>query len=84
MSKLALMFPGQGSQAVGMGCDLCAAHPQMRDTYAEASDILDFDLEIVCAGRPPKRWPGPTSRSRPCWPTRSASSRILAEAGLQV
>ena len=50
MSKLALMFPGQGSQAVGMGCDLCAAHPQMRDTYAEASDILDFDLEIVCAG----------------------------------
>lgn len=48
MSKLALMFPGQGSQAVGMGCDLCAAYPTMRETYAEASDVLDFDLEQVC------------------------------------
>src|SRR5665647_120329 len=52
MSKLALMFPGQGSQAVGMGCDLCAAYPQMRDSYAEASDVLDFDLEQVCAMGP--------------------------------
>lgn len=50
MSKVALMFPGQGSQAVGMGCDLCAVHPQMRDTYAEASEILEFDVELVCAG----------------------------------
>ena len=32
MTKLALMFPGQGSQAIGMGCDLCAAYPQMRDS----------------------------------------------------
>jgi [acyl-carrier-protein] S-malonyltransferase len=48
MTKLALMFPGQGSQTVGMGCDLCAAEPLMRETYAEASRDLDFDLEQLC------------------------------------
>jgi [acyl-carrier-protein] S-malonyltransferase len=42
------MFPGQGSQAVGMGCDLCAAEPLMRETYAEASRDLEFDLEQLC------------------------------------
>jgi [acyl-carrier-protein] S-malonyltransferase len=55
MKKLALMFPGQGSQAVGMGCDLCAAYPQMRETYADASDVLEFDLESICAAGPAER-----------------------------
>jgi [acyl-carrier-protein] S-malonyltransferase len=43
------MFPGQGSQTVGMGCDLCAADPLMRQTYAEASAVLGYDLEGMCA-----------------------------------
>jgi len=42
------MFPGQGSQTVGMGCDLCAADPLMRATYAEASAVLDYDLQALC------------------------------------
>ncbi len=82
MSKLALMFPGQGSQAVGMGCDLCAAHPQMRDTYAEASDILDFDLEIVCAG--PAEALARTDITQPALLANSIGIfRILAEEGLK-
>ncbi|HZL63662.1 MAG TPA: ACP S-malonyltransferase [Thermoleophilia bacterium] len=82
MSKLALMFPGQGSQAVGMGCDLCAAHPQMRDTYAEASDILDFDLEIVCAG--PAEALSRTDITQPALLANSIGIfRILAEEGLK-
>ena len=82
MSKLALMFPGQGSQAVGMGCDLCAAHPQMRDTYAEASDILDFDLEIVCAG--PAEALARTDITQPALLANSIGIfRILAEQGLK-
>ncbi len=46
--RLVLMFPGQGSQTVGMGCDLCAADPLMREAYAEASAVLGYDLEGMC------------------------------------
>ena len=42
------MFPGQGSQTVGMGCDLCDADPLMRETYAEASAVLGYDLDGMC------------------------------------
>ena len=49
------MFPGQGSQAVGMGCDLCAADSLMRDTYAEASAELGYDLQALCAEGPPEK-----------------------------
>ena len=54
MDKLVLMFPGQGSQTVGMGCDLCAADPLMRETYAEASAVLGYDLEGMCGEGPPE------------------------------
>ena len=83
MTKLALMFPGQGSQAVGMGCDLCAAYPQMRDSFAEASDALDFDLERVCAMGPAET----LARTDVTQPALLANSigifRILAAAGLR-
>ena len=83
MSKLALMFPGQGSQAVGMGCDLCAAYPRMRDSYAEASDVLDFDLEQVCAMGPAET----LARTDVTQPALLANSigifRILADARLR-
>jgi [acyl-carrier-protein] S-malonyltransferase len=52
MDNLVLMFPGQGSQAVGMGCDLCAADPLMRETITEASEVLGYDLEDLCAVGP--------------------------------
>ena len=52
MEKLVIMFPGQGSQAVGMGCDLIVAHAAMRETYAEASGVLGYDLEYLCAEGP--------------------------------
>ncbi len=52
MQNLVLMFPGQGSQAVGMGCDLAHADPVMRDTYAEASEVLGYDLQDLCCQGP--------------------------------
>ncbi len=42
------MFPGQGSQTVGMGCDLVVSDPLMARTYAEASDVLGYDLTALC------------------------------------
>lgn len=52
MKNLVLMFPGQGSQAVGMGCDLAAAEPEMRAAYSEASEVLGYDLQDLCCQGP--------------------------------
>jgi [acyl-carrier-protein] S-malonyltransferase len=52
VKNLVVMFPGQGSQAVGMGCDLAAADPAMRDAYAEASAVLGYDLQDLCCQGP--------------------------------
>ena len=44
MSKFVFLFPGQGSQSIGMLEGLAAAYPQVQDTFAEASQALGFDL----------------------------------------
>ena len=43
-SSLAFVFPGQGSQAVGMLAELGAQHAVIRETFAEASAALGYDL----------------------------------------
>ncbi len=42
--KYALIFPGQGSQSLGMLADLASNFPIVKDTFSEASDELGFDL----------------------------------------
>ena len=39
-----MVFPGQGSQSVGMQADLAAQFPVVQETYEEASEILGYDL----------------------------------------
>ena len=43
-SSLAMVFPGQGSQAVGMLTELAAANPLVGETFGEASEVLSYDL----------------------------------------
>ena len=43
-STLAFVFPGQGSQSLGMLADLAAAYPAINETFAEASDGAGVDL----------------------------------------
>ncbi|MBT8097668.1 MAG: ACP S-malonyltransferase [Woeseia sp.] len=46
-----MVFPGQGSQSLGMQSSLASSFPEVAATYAEASDILGFDLwEITQSG----------------------------------
>ena len=42
--SLAFVFPGQGSQSVGMLAELGAAEPIVRTTFDEASAVLGYDL----------------------------------------
>ncbi len=42
--KLAFIFPGQGSQTVGMLADLAQVYPIVQQTFAQASEILGYDL----------------------------------------
>lgn len=44
MTKIAVVFPGQGSQALGMLADLATVHPIVEETFAEASSVLGYDL----------------------------------------
>ena len=45
---IALLFPGQGSQAVGMAKDLAGKYPVARQTFAEADEALGYKLSTVC------------------------------------
>jgi len=42
--RIAVIFPGQGSQIVGMGVDVAAHSPQARDVFERASRVLGYDL----------------------------------------
>jgi [acyl-carrier-protein] S-malonyltransferase len=47
-SAIALMFPGQGSQAVGMGKDLVENFPAAKKVFEQADDALGFPLTAMC------------------------------------
>ena len=59
--KLAFLFPGQGSQAVGMGRDLSEKFSIAKQTFDEADEALGFSLSKLCFEGPEeqlKRWTG--------------------------
>ena len=62
--KIAFLFPGQGSQSVGMLSDLAKSEPQVQETFAEASEVLGFDLwQLVQEG--PAEQLNRTDRTQP-------------------
>jgi len=83
MSKLAFLFPGQGSQYPGMGKDLAANFPESRAVFEEADAALGFPLSKMCfegTGEELKL----TENTQPAILTASvATYRALAARGVQ-
>lgn len=70
--KLAIVFPGQGSQSVGMLADLYQNYPLVQDTFNEASAALGYDLWALIANGPEEQL-NETQRTQPALLTASVA-----------
>jgi [acyl-carrier-protein] S-malonyltransferase len=82
MSAIAFLFPGQGSQSVGMGKELAASHAIARQTFDEADAALGFKLSELCFDGPDEKLKL-TEITQPAILTVSvAAFRVLDEKGI--
>lgn len=72
MEKTAFVFPGQGSQAVGMLADLAAEHEIVQATFAEASEELGYDLWALVQDGPAEKL-NETDKTQPALLTASVA-----------
>jgi [acyl-carrier-protein] S-malonyltransferase len=82
-SQVAFLFPGQGSQAVGMGKDLTEKFPVARQTFNEADDALGYELSKLCFEGPEDQL-RLTEITQPAILTASVAAwRVLDEEGMK-
>lgn len=62
-TNIALLFPGQGSQTVGMGKELAEKYPEARHIFEEADDALGYKLSQLCFEGPETNSVSPKTHS---------------------
>src|ERR1700758_4203978 len=82
-TKLAFLFPGQGSQAVGMGRDLSEKFPIAKQTFEEADEALGFSLSKLCFEGPEEQLKLTEFTQPAIFTVSIAAQRVLAERGIQ-
>lgn len=81
--KRVFLFPGQGSQVVGMGKDFAATCPRVRELFEKAGELLAFDLAEICFEGPEEELKK-TRVTQPALYVHSyAIGEVLAERGIK-
>ena len=82
-TSIAFLFPGQGSQFVGMGKELASNHAIARQTFEEADDVLGYKLSELCFQGPEEKLKL-TEVTQPAILTASVAAwHVLQEKGLK-
>jgi [acyl-carrier-protein] S-malonyltransferase len=82
LPQISFLFPGQGSQAVGMGKELAQLYPVARHTFQEADEALGFSISQLCFEGPEENL-RMTEVTQPALLTVStAAARVLQEKGI--
>jgi [acyl-carrier-protein] S-malonyltransferase len=82
LPSIAFLFPGQGSQSVGMGKELAEQYPAFRQTFDEADKALGYKLSQLCFEGPEEKL-RTTEVTQPAILTASVAAwRVLQEKGV--
>jgi [acyl-carrier-protein] S-malonyltransferase len=83
VKQIAFLFPGQGSQAVGMGKELAEKYPAAKQTFDEADEVLGYRLSQLCFEGPEDQL-RLTEITQPAILTASVAAwRVLSEKGVR-
>jgi [acyl-carrier-protein] S-malonyltransferase len=77
------LYPGQGSQKVGMGADLIAKFPAAKARFDQANNILGRDLTALCVGGPEAELRATQNTQPALFTVEAALTDVLVEAGVQ-